>query len=96
MQQPNASWVPGAPAGRREGSAAVWGGQTSMPVPGGARAVPCLAAGPVLCWQQGWGLSLAPLACPCPAQPCSVLQSLAGRAEVGWQRPALGSTPLHR
>ena len=74
----------------------VWGGKTPTPVPGGARAVPCLAAGPVLCWQQGWGLSAAPLACPCPAQPRSVLQSLAGRAAAGWQRPALGSTPLRR
>lgn len=67
-----------------------------MPVPGGARAEPCLAASPVLCWQQGWGLSTAPLACPCPAQPRSALQSLAGRATARRQQPALGSTPLRR
>ena len=68
-----------------------------MLVPGGARALPCLAASPVLCWQQGRGLSSAPLACLCPAQPRSVLQSLPGwAAVVGRQRPALGSTPLRR
>lgn len=58
--------------------------------------MPCLAASPVLRWQQGGGLSTAPLACPCPAQPRSALQSLAGRAPARRQQPALGSTPLRR